>query len=289
MAAGSRYGVTLKQLRELMEHRGHEGVQKIEALGGSSEVARKLNTSPSSGLSGDRSDLEHRRDVFGSNTIPPKPPKTFLQLVWEALQDVTLIILQVAAVVSLALSLYSPEDHPDEDSGEGHADWIEGVAILLAVIIVVFVTAFNDWSKEKQFRGLQSRIEGEQTFSVIRNNSTSQVQVGEIVVGDVLLVKYGDLLPADGLVLNSNDLKIDESSLTGESDQVKKGVAADPMVLSGTHVMEGSGRILVTAVGVNSQAGIIFTLLGAAAEEVEKEEKKMKKGGRNMYSFIRIL
>lgn len=80
MAAGSRYGVTLKQLRELMEHRGHEGVQKIEALGGSSEVARKLNTSPSSGLSGDRSDLEHRRDVFGSNTIPPKPPKTFLQV-----------------------------------------------------------------------------------------------------------------------------------------------------------------------------------------------------------------
>ena len=82
MAAGSRYGVTLKQLRELMEpeHRGHEGVQKIEALGGSSEVARKLNTSASAGLSGDRSDLEHRRDVFGSNTIPPKPPKTFLQV-----------------------------------------------------------------------------------------------------------------------------------------------------------------------------------------------------------------
>ena len=52
------------------------------------------------------------------------------------------------------------------------------------------------------------------------------------------------------------------------------------MVLSGTHVMEGSGRVLVTAVGVNSQAGIIFTLLGAAAEEVEKEEKKMKKGER---------
>lgn len=74
MAAGSRYGVTLKQLRELMEHRGHEGVQKIEALGGSSEVARKLNTSASAGLSGDRSDLEHRRDVFGSNTIPPLAP-----------------------------------------------------------------------------------------------------------------------------------------------------------------------------------------------------------------------
>ena len=80
MAANSRYGVTLKQLRELMEYRGTEGVQKIEDLGGSNEVVRKLNTSASAGLSGDRSDLEHRRDVFGSNTIPPKPPKTFLQV-----------------------------------------------------------------------------------------------------------------------------------------------------------------------------------------------------------------
>ena len=71
--------------------------------------------------------------------------------------------------------------------------------------------------------------------------------------------------------------------------QVKKGVAADPMVLSGTHVMEGSGRILVTAVGVNSQAGIIFTLLGAAAEEVEKEEKKMKKGGWAQYVQFYLL
>ena len=73
MAAGSRYGVTLKQLRELMEHRGLEGVAKMADLGGSTEIARKLNTSPSAGLNGDSSDLEHRRDVFGSNTIPPKP------------------------------------------------------------------------------------------------------------------------------------------------------------------------------------------------------------------------
>lgn len=62
------------------------------------------------GLSGSRADIEHRRETFGSNTIPPKPPKTFLQLVWEALQDVTLIILEVAALVSLGLSFYQPQD-----------------------------------------------------------------------------------------------------------------------------------------------------------------------------------
>lgn len=71
---------------------------------------------------------------------------------------------------------------------------------------------------------------------------------------------------------------MDESSLTGESDHVKKGAEHDPMVLSGTHVMEGSGKMLVTAVGVNSQAGIIFTLLGAAVDQQEAEIRKMKKG-----------
>jgi len=62
------------------------------------------------GLSGSSADLEHRKETFSSNTIPPKPPKTFLQLIWEALQDVTLIILEIAAIVSLGLSLYKPGD-----------------------------------------------------------------------------------------------------------------------------------------------------------------------------------
>lgn len=61
------------------------------------------------GLSGDPADLEKRRTVFGQNFIPPKKPKTFLQLVWEALQDVTLIILEVAAIISLGLSFYHPQ------------------------------------------------------------------------------------------------------------------------------------------------------------------------------------
>ncbi len=162
---------------------------------------------------------------------------------------------------------------------EEHPEWIEGVAILIAVVIVVLVTAFNDWSKERQFRGLQDRIEGEQTFSVIRGGTAGQVQIGELVVGDIIQIKYGDLLPADGVIIQSNDLKVDESSLTGESDQVKKGVDIDPMVLSGTHVMEGSGKVVITAVGINSQAGIIFALLGAVEDEAAKEDKRKRKAG----------
>lgn len=78
-----------------------------------------------------------------------------------------------------------------EDEGEAQAGWIEGAAILFSVIIVVLVTAFNDWSKEKQFRGLQSRIEQEQKFTVIRKGQVIQIPVAEIVVGDIAQIKYG--------------------------------------------------------------------------------------------------
>ncbi|NXA72719.1 AT2B1 ATPase, partial [Pycnonotus jocosus] len=86
----------------------------------------------------------------------------------------------------------------------------------------------------------------------------------------------GDLLPADGVLIQGNDLKIDESALTGESDHVRKSLDKDPLLLSGTHVMEGSGRMVVTAVGVNSQSGIIFTLLGAAGDD--EDDGKDRKG-----------
>ncbi|XP_054976089.1 plasma membrane calcium-transporting ATPase 3 isoform X2 [Sorex araneus] len=281
------FGCTLAELRSLMELRGAEALQKIEeAYGDVNGLCRRLKTSPTEGLADNANDLEKRRQIYGQNFIPPKQPKTFLQLVWEALQDVTLIILEVAAIVSLGLSFYAPPGEESEacgnvsagaeDEGEAEAGWIEGAAILLSVICVVLVTAFNDWSKEKQFRGLQSRIEQEQKFTVIRNGQLLQIPVAALVVGDIAQVKYGDLLPADGVLIQGNDLKIDESSLTGESDHVRKAADKDPMLLSGTHVMEGSGRMVVTAVGVNSQTGIIFTLLGAGGEEEDKKEKKGK-------------
>lgn len=81
-----------------------------------------------------------------------------------------------------------------EEEGESEAGWIEGAAILLSVICVVLVTAFNDWSKEKQFRGLQSRIEQEQKFTVVRVGQVIQIPVAEIVVGDIAQIKYGKLI-----------------------------------------------------------------------------------------------
>ncbi|MCP9265526.1 Plasma membrane calcium-transporting ATPase 3 [Dirofilaria immitis] len=283
MGSRGEYGCSVDELRTLMEYRGTEAREKLDAeYDGVEGLCRRLKTDPNNGLPQDKDELDRRRAVYGANEIPPHPPKSFLQLVWEALQDVTLIILLVSAIVSLALSFYRPPDDglgAGSDDSEHEAGWIEGVAILISVVVVVLVTALNDYTKERQFRGLQAKIETEHKFAVIRGGNQIQIVVNELVVGDIAQIKYGDLLPADGVLVQSNDLKIDESSLTGESDQIRKSPESDPMLLSGTHVMEGSGKMVVTAVGVNSQTGIIMTLLGAAKDVVEEERKAAKREG----------
>jgi Ca2+ transporting ATPase len=285
--SNSEYGISIEDLKKLMVARKQEGREAIDSeYGGTDGLCGKLKTDPQNGIPNNSDELERRRNAFGANEIPPHPPKSFFTLVWEALQDVTLVILLVSALVSLALSFYRPSDDGGGagiDEGEHDAGWIEGVAILISVVVVVLVTALNDYTKERQFRGLQAKIETEHKFSVIRGGQQIQIIVNELVVGDIAQIKYGDLLPSDGILIQCNDLKIDESSLTGESDLIKKSVEHDPMLLSGTHVMEGSGRMLVTAVGIHSQTGIIMTLLGAAKSAVEEERKaqsKQQKGGK---------
>ncbi|CAF5109265.1 unnamed protein product, partial [Rotaria sp. Silwood1] len=253
----SMFGITLDQLKELMDVRGKELMEKLNSseYNGVKGILEKLKVDGTKGLdSNNQQDLEQRRIAYGKNEIPPKPMKTFLRLCWDAFHDMLLVILLICAVVSIGLSFYKPP----HEGGEGKEDepnieWIEGVAILVAVLVVVLVTAFNDWRKERQFRGLQDKIEKDQQTSVIRDNRIQQIPVSELVVGDLCFIKYGDLLPADGLVAQASDLKIDESSITGETDLVKKNEKEDVGLISGTHVMEGSGRMIVVGVGLNSQ------------------------------------
>jgi Ca2+ transporting ATPase len=234
--------VHLDDLRDIMElNKSNEAPKKIQEKYQSVEnLARQLNSNILTGISGSSEDLNIRIRTFGRNEVPKKKSKSILQLVFEALQDPTLVLLSVCAIVSIALSFYHPTEEAVSDElreinskEETNLEWIEGVAILFAVAIVVFVTAFNDWRKEKQFRGLQERIESDNMSSVIRNGQMLQIQVKELVVGDICCIKYGDSVPADGLITDASDLKIDESSLTGETDMVKKNTSQNIVVFSG--------------------------------------------------------
>ncbi|CAF1139095.1 unnamed protein product [Adineta ricciae] len=273
----SMFGVTIDQLKSLMELHGKELIEKLNSseFNGLKGILEKLKVDDSHGLdSNNNEDLEQRRTAYGRNEIPPKPMKSFLKLCWDALHDMLLIILLVCAVVSIGLSFYKPPRKENDHEDEPNLEWIEGVAILVAVLVVVFVTAFNDWRKERQFRGLQSKIEKDQQTSVVRDGHIQQIPVADLVVGDLCFIKYGDLLPADGILVQSSDLKIDESSLTGETDLIKKGEGDDIGLLSGTHVMEGSGRMIVLGVGLNSQVGSIMSLLGATEGGKKTKAKK---------------
>lgn len=89
-----------------------------------------------------------------------------------------------------------------------HYGWIEGAAILVSVVVVILVTAVSDFTKERQFRGLQQRIDCELKFPVIRNGQSLEIPVTDIVVGDICQVKYGDVIPADGVLVQGSDLKV---------------------------------------------------------------------------------
>ncbi|KAK4034511.1 Ca2+-transporting ATPase [Parachaetomium inaequale] len=215
-----------------------------------------------------------RRRVFGENKLPERKSKSFLQLAWIALQDRVLILLSIAAAVSLGLGLYQTFDGHHEEGRGARVGWIEGVAIIVAILVVVIVGALNDWQKERQFRRLNQKKE-DRVVTVIRSGKASRVSVHDVLVGDVMVLEQGDVIPVDGVLLQGHNVSCDEASATGESDVVKKMPAEavsqvllrdpeadasaiaklDPFLLSGARVLDGVGTFLVTAVGPHSSLG----------------------------------
>ena len=209
-----------------------------------------------------------RKRVFQEHRLPERKSKSFLQLAWIALHDRVLILLSVAAVVSLALGLY--QTFGPRHDGTARVEWIEGVAIVVAILIVVLVGALNDWQKERQFRKLNQKKE-DRTVKVVRSGKPSTLSVHDLLVGDVMILEQGDVIPVDGVLIEGHTVSCDESSATGESDLVKKTPAQavaealgdgtgnpamlDPFMLSGAKVLDGVGTFLVTAVGPNSSHG----------------------------------
>ncbi|KAL0414964.1 UNVERIFIED_CONTAM: Calcium-transporting ATPase 9, plasma membrane-type [Sesamum latifolium] len=205
-----------------------------------------LNTDPETGIYGNEDELLKRRNTFGSNTYPVKKGRTFLMFLWEAWQDLTLIILIIAAVASLALGIKT------EGLEEG---WYDGGSITFAVLLVIFVTAISDYRQSLQFQNLNEEKRNIK-LEVIRGGRRDKISIYDIVVGDVVPLKIGDQVPADGILMNGHSLAIDESSMTGESKIVHKDHKA-PFLMSGCKVADGAGTMLVRLNGVATFIGIV--------------------------------
>lgn len=241
-----------------------------------STLASKELDSPQTPIA--RSDTAHkhgsdehfadRKRVYRDNRLPEKKGKSFLQLVWITYNDKVLILLSVAAIVSLAVGLYQTFGG-DHTNGEPSVEWIEGVAIIVAIVIVVLVGSLNDWQKERQFARL-NRKKQDRLIKAIRSGKTVEISVFDILTGDVVHLEPGDLIPVDGILIQGFNVKCDESQATGESDIIRKRAGdevfaaiengedtkkLDPFIQSGGRVMEGVGTFLATSTGIYSSYG----------------------------------
>jgi magnesium-transporting ATPase (P-type) len=244
-----------------MDFGDKRGIKKVTQYGGIEDIANHLKTNLKDGLPPNDASLEERKREYGANVLEQNSQKSFIAYMYDAIQEPILIFLIFAAFITTILSLAIVE-------GEAKATaWIEGAAILAAVVIVVVVTAINDYTKERQFRGLKKQLESASKYTVIRESHRFEVSSAEIVVGDIIEFKYGNMFPCDGLLVRGNDVAVSESALTGETENIRKRIDIDPFLYAGTQVMEGTGTMLVIAVGPNSQQGIIFTLMSQQAED----------------------
>jgi hypothetical protein len=130
--------------------------------------------------------------------------------------------------------------------------WIDGTAIVIAILLVAFVTATNNYRKELQFRALRNDADAMIRIRAIRNGVEVLLAIHEIVVGDVMHLETGDKVLADAIFINGSSVKTDESAITGEADNVSKDTERDPFLLSGTSLASGSCNALVTSVGIRS-------------------------------------
>lgn len=239
-----------------------------------------------------------RMQVFKDNRLPPKKSMSIWKLFWNAFTDRVLIILTIAAGISLILGIYEAvAETPGPGQGPS-VDWIEGLAIMIAVVIVVLVTGLNDYRREKQFVVLNAKKD-DRRIKAVRSGKSVVISVFDVMVGDVLHLESGDSVPADGVLIENYGIKCDESSITGESDAIRKtggqdvwnriqdGTAIsklDPFLISGSKVLEGVGTYLVTSVGVNSSFGKIMMSL-----QIENDDTPLQVKLAHMASWIGYL
>ena len=229
----------------------------FEDFGGLKAVADLLRTDLTDGLpaSEESSDFKARRENFGTNEMPKRKERSLLSMIWEACQDLVIIILTIAAVVSIVLGSLFPETVYEASCDcfkSSPAGWVEGVAIIVAVVVVVLVGSIQDYDKELKFRKLGKT--DVRFIKVIRGGFTKEVKSADVLVGDVVLLDWGKAVPADGFVISADDMKVDEASVTGEPEPVSKN-RKDPWLMANTNVVNGSGKMLVTATGPRTEWG----------------------------------
>ncbi|KAG8370293.1 hypothetical protein BUALT_Bualt14G0101900 [Buddleja alternifolia] len=219
----------------------NEGAKLVE-LGGVKEIANSLKTNVQHGIRSSIGEILIRRRTFGSNFYVEARRKSFVHLLGQALNHLPIVLLLISAVVSLALGI---SKHGPKQG------WYDGGSILISILVSICVSAYsNSWLNRQH--ELLSEEKEKILVEVVRDGTRQWISIFDIVVGDVVCLKTGDQVPADGLFIDGLDLEVDEY---GTNRRVLIGEHQESFLVSGSYVVNGYATILVTAVGMNTKWG----------------------------------
>lgn len=244
------------------------------------QVAKELETDIEKGLSTEQ--ITMRLEKYGQNKLKEKPPKTNLQRFIDQMKDVMIIILLIAAAISLGLSIYHSLNGQE-------ADWVEPIVIVLIVLLNGVLGVIQESKAEAALEALKKM--SAPLARVLRGGNVDSVASSELVPGDIVLLEAGDFVPADCRLIQSASLKTDEAALTGESLPVEKDAMASiqddaplgdrlNMVYSGCAVSYGRGSAVVVETAMKTEMGKIATMLEGEGEGQTPLQAKLAQLGK---------
>ena len=201
------------------------------------------------------------RQQHGTNVLTPPAKDPLWKQFLEKFTDPLIIILLIAGMLSIGISLYERFG-----LGEGAEVFFEPVGIFVAILLATGLAFYFELQADKEF-AILNQVNDDEAVEVIRDGNATQIPRRDVVVGDIVVLSTGQEVPADAELLESTQLSVDESSLTGEplcqktTDPErfdKNATYASNLVLKGTKVMEGHGICRVTAVGDHTEQGKVF-------------------------------
>ena len=236
------------------------------------ELQEEFNTDFKNGLSNEQVTIN--KEKYGSNVLEAKKKKSWFVRFLLQFKDPLIIILLIAAIVSVIVDYH---------------EWVESLIILIVVMLNAILGIYQENKAEKSLESLKKM--SALTCKVIRNGIAQTINTEDLVVGDIILVEAGDVVPADARIIECSNLMVEEASLTGESVAVTKNneyiesedIAIGDMknsLFSSTSITNGKAKAIVTHVGMHTEIGKIAKLLNEQTNELTPLQHKLSKVGK---------
>lgn len=221
------------------------------------EVLRKLNTDEKQGLA--EKEVQERQEKYGKNKLQEKKKESFIVKFIKQFNDFMIIILIIASIISAVVSKM-----------QGENDYVDSIIIIGIVVFNALMGVIQEAKAEKSIEALKQMTP--QLAKTIRNGKTVEVNAEELVKGDIIILDAGNFVPADCRILESHNLKIEESSLTGETQGAEKDADVicsknaplgdmKNMAFMASITVNGHGKAVVTDTGMNTKVGQIANMI----------------------------